>query len=50
MIHLLSFHYVKGEKKLNEACARPKWEPTVAVYVPGRNLDASKACNLVLSI
>lgn len=25
-------------------------ERTVAVYVPGQNLDASKACNLILSM
>ena len=50
MIHLLSFHYVKCQQKSNTPCARPGLERTVAVYVPERNLEASKACNLVLSM
>ena len=50
MIHLLSFHYIVCQKNTIEPCAHPMWEPTLAVYVPARNLDASKACNLALSM
>ena len=37
-------------KRSEKPCARPQLERTVAVYVPGRNLDASNARNLVLSM
>lgn len=50
MIHLLRLYYVKCQHNLKTPCVRPQTEHTVAVYVPGRNLDASKACSLILSM
>lgn len=50
MIHLLSFHYTKSQKNSKTPCARLHFRRTVAVYVPGGNLDARKARNLILSI